>query len=121
MVEPPATVALTASVSQAPSEHRGKGRFTLRIAFSEAVKGTARAAKGTIQVTGGTRAARGERGPVGARTPALWLRGGDAVARREHRAVGQRTTALTVGCAGGQTSLGDTAADWHSVAQGTPT
>ena len=44
--------ALTASVSQAPSEHRGKGRFEVRIAFSEAV--TARAKDAAIQVTGGT-------------------------------------------------------------------
>ena len=52
--------ALTASVLQMPSEHRGKGRFVLRIVFSEAVAGTARAAEKTIRVTGGmlTRARR---------------------------------------------------------------
>ena len=50
---PPGAVdPLTASVSQAPSEHRGKGRFEVRIAFSEAV--TARAKDAAIQVTGGT-------------------------------------------------------------------
>ena len=46
--------ALTASVSSAPAEHRGKGRFTVQIAFSEAVAGKAKAAAQTIQVTGGT-------------------------------------------------------------------
>ena len=35
---PEAVTPLTASVSQAPAEHKGKGKkFTLRIAFSEAV------------------------------------------------------------------------------------
>jgi len=49
---------LTASVSQAPPEHRGKGTFWLRIAFSEAVTATPQDA--AVQVTGGTllRAAR---------------------------------------------------------------
>ena len=50
--EPPAAQALTASVSQSPAEHRGEGKFTVRVAFSEAV--TARAKDAAIQVTGGT-------------------------------------------------------------------
>ena len=49
---PQVRAALTASVSSAPPEHRGKGRFTLRIAFSEAV--TAKAKDAGIQVSGGT-------------------------------------------------------------------
>ncbi|MYG27526.1 MAG: hypothetical protein F4213_16145, partial [Boseongicola sp. SB0677_bin_26] len=57
-VLPPAQDPLTASVAGAPSEHRGKGRFAVRVAFSAPVTGDANAA--TIQVTGGTlqRAAR---------------------------------------------------------------
>ena len=51
--EPP-PAALTASVASAPSEHRGKGKFTVQIAFSEAVAGGAKEAASTIQVTGGT-------------------------------------------------------------------
>ena len=52
--------ALTASVANAPAEHRGKGRFTVQIAFSEAVKGRPKDAAATIQVSGGrlTRARR---------------------------------------------------------------
>ena len=34
---PPAPAPLTARFSNAPSEHRGKGKFALRVAFSEAV------------------------------------------------------------------------------------
>ena len=45
---------LTASVSEAPAEHRGRGKFTVRVAFSEAVAGTPGAAAARIQVTGGT-------------------------------------------------------------------
>ncbi len=45
---------LTARVAGAPAEHKGKGAFALRIAFSEAVKGNTKAAARTIQVTGGT-------------------------------------------------------------------
>ena len=45
---------LTASVAQAPVEHRGRGKFTVQVAFSEAVAGTVTAAAATIQVTGGT-------------------------------------------------------------------
>ena len=44
--------ALTASVSSAPSEHRGTGLFVVRIAFSEAV--TAKAKDAGVQVSGGT-------------------------------------------------------------------
>ena len=61
----PEAAPLTASVSQAPSEHAGKGRFEVRIAFSEAV--AARARDASIGVTGGTlaRAARvDERGDL---------------------------------------------------------
>ena len=62
---PEAVKPLTASVSQAPSEHAGKDRFEVRIAFSEAV--AARARDASIGVTGGTlvRAARvDERGDL---------------------------------------------------------
>ncbi len=57
-VQAPPPSPLTASVAGAPSEHRGKGRFAVRVAFSAPVTGDAKAA--TIQVTGGTlqRAAR---------------------------------------------------------------
>ena len=53
-VQAPAEPAapLTASVASAPSEHRGKGRFEVRIAFSEAVAGRAKDA--AIEVSGGT-------------------------------------------------------------------
>ena len=51
---PPAPDPLTASFANAPAEHKGTGRFTLQVAFSEAVKGSAKAAAKTIQVTGGT-------------------------------------------------------------------
>ena len=56
---PPGTAeALTASVASAPSEHRGEGRFEVRVAFSALVAGRAKDA--AIEVTGGTlaRAAR---------------------------------------------------------------
>ena len=49
---PPAVLA--ASVSNAPAEHRGKGTFAVRIAFSKAVAGKVRDAAATIQNTGGT-------------------------------------------------------------------
>ena len=50
---PPKPAApLTASVASAPSEHRGKGRFELRIAFGAPVAGRAKDA--AIEVTGGT-------------------------------------------------------------------
>ena len=49
---PPAPAGLTASVSSAPAEHRGEGRFAVRIAFSEAV--TAKAKNAGVQVSGGT-------------------------------------------------------------------
>ena len=57
-VEPPSIEPLTARIADAPSEHRGKGKFALRVAFSAPVAGRAKDAK--IQVTGGTltRAAR---------------------------------------------------------------
>ena len=45
---------LTASVSEAPAEHRGRGKFTVQVAFSEEVAGGAKDAAATIQVTGGT-------------------------------------------------------------------
>ncbi len=52
---PPGAVdPLTASVSQAPSEHPGKGRFAVQIGFSEAVTARAKDAAATIAVTGGT-------------------------------------------------------------------
>ena len=50
----PEAAALTASVSQAPAEHAGRGRFDVRIAFSEAVAARAKDAAATIQVAGGT-------------------------------------------------------------------
>ncbi|MDE0410036.1 MAG: SwmB domain-containing protein [Alphaproteobacteria bacterium] len=56
---PPGTEGpLTARVEAAPSEHRGKGRFELRVAFGAPVTGRAKDA--AIEVTGGTlaRAAR---------------------------------------------------------------
>ena len=57
-VEPPAAEALTARIASAPSEHRGKGRFVVRVAFSAPVAGRAKDA--AIEVSGGTlaRAAR---------------------------------------------------------------
>ena len=57
-VEPPAAEALTARIASAPSEHRGKGRFEVRVAFSAPVAGRARDAG--VEVSGGTlaRAAR---------------------------------------------------------------
>ena len=60
---PEAVAALTASVASAPAEHRGKGRFHVRIAFSEAVTVRAKDAAATMRVTGGTlaRAARVEK------------------------------------------------------------
>ena len=45
---------LTASVASAPAEHRGKGRFTVTVAFSAAVKNKVKAVTPTIQVAGGT-------------------------------------------------------------------
>ena len=42
---------LTASIKAAPSEHRGKGKFTLRIAFSDPVAGTIKAT--AVRVEGG--------------------------------------------------------------------
>ena len=50
---PPGVVeALTARIASAPSEHRGKGQFKVRVAFSAPVAGRARDA--SIEVTGGT-------------------------------------------------------------------
>ena len=46
--------ALTASVASAPAAHKGKGRFAVQIAFSDAVAGKIKAVQPTIQVTGGT-------------------------------------------------------------------
>ena len=54
VVGPPESGPLTARVASAPAEHRGRGRFRVQIAFSEAVARTAKSAEGTIQVTGGT-------------------------------------------------------------------
>ena len=48
----PAPAPLTARFEAVPSEHRGRGKFTLRVAFSAPVAGSADAA--AIQVTGGT-------------------------------------------------------------------
>ena len=45
-------LALTASVASAPAEHKGKGKFTVKVAFSAPVKGNPKTA--TIQVSGGT-------------------------------------------------------------------
>ena len=50
----PPPAPLTARVANAPAEHRGRGRFTVTVAFSDAVAGNAKAATQTIQVTGGT-------------------------------------------------------------------
>lgn len=44
---------LTATVSRAPADHKGKGSFVVRIAFSEAVAGSAKSASGTMSVSGG--------------------------------------------------------------------
>ena len=44
---------LTAAFGSAPAEHRGKGRFTMRIAFSDPVTVGASAAAATIAVSGG--------------------------------------------------------------------
>ena len=52
--QPGRPAALTASVASAPAEHRGRGAFTVQVAFSEAVAGGAKAAAKTMQVTGGT-------------------------------------------------------------------
>ena len=52
--QPGRQAALTASVASAPAEHRGRGGFTVQVAFSEAVAGGAKAAAKTMQVTGGT-------------------------------------------------------------------
>jgi len=46
--------ALTASVAAAPAEHRGTGKFAVRIAFSAPVAGRAKDAEASIQVSGGT-------------------------------------------------------------------
>ena len=51
---PPTPDPLTADFANAPAEHQGKGKFTVQVAFSEAVAGTAKAAARTIQVAGGT-------------------------------------------------------------------
>ncbi|MDE2914099.1 MAG: fibronectin type III domain-containing protein [Paracoccaceae bacterium] len=53
-VQAPPPVPLTASVANAPAEHRGRGKFTVQIAFSEAVAGRPKDAAATIAVTGGT-------------------------------------------------------------------
>ena len=53
-VQAPSPAPLTASVASTPAEHRGRGKFTVQVAFSEAVAGNAKAAAATIQVTGGT-------------------------------------------------------------------
>ena len=50
--QPQLRAALTASVSSAPSEHQGTGRFVVRIAFSESV--TAKAKDAGVEVSGGT-------------------------------------------------------------------
>ena len=51
---PPAPDPLTATFENAPAEHKGKGKFTVQVAFSEAVAGGAKAAAKTMQVAGGT-------------------------------------------------------------------
>ena len=48
----PAQAPLTARFEAAPTEHRGKGKFSLRVAFSAPVSGNADAA--AFRVTGGT-------------------------------------------------------------------
>ena len=48
----PAAAPLTARFEAAPTEHRGKGKFTMRVAFSAPVAGNADAA--AFRVTGGT-------------------------------------------------------------------
>ena len=48
----PALAPLTARFEAAPTEHRGKGKFSLRVAFSAPVSGSADAA--AFRVTGGT-------------------------------------------------------------------
>ena len=57
----PAVPVLTARFSNAPTEHRGKGKFMVRVAFDASVAGRAKDA--AIEVTGGTltRAARVDR------------------------------------------------------------
>ncbi len=45
---------LAARVADAPAAHRGRGTFTVKVAFSDAVRGTAKAAEGTVRVAGGT-------------------------------------------------------------------
>ena len=76
---PGAVEPLTARIASAPSEHRGKGKFALRVAFSAPV--AVRAKDAAVQVTGGTlaRAARvDERKDLWVLThPAFGLRGGD--------------------------------------------
>ena len=51
---PPPPDPLTATFENAPAEHKGKGKFTVQVAFSEAVAGGAKAAAKTMQVAGGT-------------------------------------------------------------------
>ena len=50
----PDAQALTARVTKAPAEHRGTGKFAMRIAFSEPVAGRAGDAVATMQASGGS-------------------------------------------------------------------